>query len=193
MKKSILFSGIIVIALLVVIGGLWMIQGKSLMTSSFSPHNYAVIKTNKGDIEIQLFNDKAPNMTENFQKLAEAGKYNTTIFHRVINGFMIQGGDYEYSNGTGGQAWNGQYLPDEIVPGLSHVRGMVSMANKGPNTNGSQFFIVQRDALFLDGHYSIFGQVVSGMDIVDQIAQVPTDKMDKPLEPITIQEVTLKD
>ena len=192
MKKSFIVPGIIIVALIVIAGGLWIINGKNLMTSTFNQGNFAVLKTNKGDIEIKLYYDKAPIMSENFAKLASDGKYNNTIFHRVINGFMIQGGDYEYSNGTGGKAWDGSFLADEIVPGLSHVRGTVSMANKGPNTNGSQFFIVQKDALFLDGRYSIFGEVVSGMDIVDQIAQVPTDGTDKPMEPITIQEVILK-
>ena len=111
---------------------------------------------------------------------------------RVIDGFMIQGGDYEFANGTGGASYWGDELEDEFSPNLSHVRGAVSMANRGPNTNGSQFFIVQKDAPFLDGRHSIFGQVTKGMDVVDKIATTKADMSDRPLEEIIIERVTLQ-
>ena len=151
----------------------------------------ATIKTNFGDIKIQLHPEQAPKMVENFQKLAQAGKYDGVPFHRVIDGFMIQGGDFENQNGTGGTSWTGKDLTDEFSDDLSHVRGAVSMANRGPNTNGSQFFIVQADASFLDGRHSIFGQVVEGMEVVDQIAKLKTDLDDRPLEKAEIESVEI--
>lgn len=151
------------------------------------------LNTTQGDIVIQLFSDKAPEMTKNFLTLAKEGKYDNTIFHRVIEGFMIQGGDYENFNGTGGKAYNGGTLDDEIASDLSHVRGMVSMANRGPDTNGSQFFIVHQDATYLDGNYSIFGQVTDGMNVVDAIAETDTDINDRPMEDIKINSVEIKE
>jgi len=169
-----------------------LFSGKFLMTSILTgDKQFAVLETSVGDISIRLNHGKTPAIAKNFQEIARSGKYNNTIFHRVINGFMIQGGDYENSNGTGGTAWTGDLLPDEIVPEVSHVRGMVSMANRGPDTNGSQFFIVQKDAPFLDGRYSLFGEVVRGMEIVDQIASVATDANDRPLQPIVIEKIQL--
>lgn len=152
----------------------------------------AVLKTNMGDIEMQLFHDKAPTMAKNFVILSEKDKYDNTIFHRVIKGFMIQGGDFQNYNGTGGKSYTGGYLEDEIDSSLSHKRGMVSMANRGPNTNGSQFFIVHKDSQFLDGDYSIFGQVISGMDVVDAIANQKTNTNDRPLKDVVIKDVVLK-
>jgi cyclophilin family peptidyl-prolyl cis-trans isomerase len=151
----------------------------------------ATLKTNYGDIKIKLNYEAAPTIAENFATLAQAGKYDNTIFHRVIEGFMIQGGDYENHNGTGGQSSTGEYLKDEFSPDLSHTRGAVSMANKGPNTNGSQFFIVHEDATFLDGRHSIFGTVVEGMDTVDKIATAETDLKDAPLERVIIESVIM--
>lgn len=153
----------------------------------------AVIKTNKGDIAITLYADKTPKTVENFVGLAKEGKYDNTIFHRVIENFMIQGGDYENRNGTGGQSIWGKPFEDEIVPGLSHVRGSLSMANAGPGTNGSQFFIVHApETSYLDGRHTVFGQVTSGMEVVDAMAKVDTDLMDKPLEDIIIESIELK-
>lgn len=142
-----------------------------------------------GTIIIQLQPDAAPKNAKNVYDLAAAGKYDGTLFHRVIEGFMIQGGDYENGNGTGGQAFTGGTLNDEINPAYSHVRGTVAMANRGPNTNGSQFYIVQQDSTFLDGGYTIIGKVVSGMDTVDAIAAVETGAADRPVQDVTITAV----
>jgi len=148
--------------------------------------------TSMGTIKLHLFTDLTPEISKNFVTLAEEGYYDGLIFHRVIDGFMIQGGDPS-GNGTGGRSYLGAgiNIDDEIAPGLSHVRGALSMANRGPNTNGSQFFIVQADSTFLDGSYSLFGQVYEGMDIVDMIAKVEKDANDKPLTPITIDQVAV--
>jgi len=191
MKKTPILIGIGVVLL---VGILYFTGLGQQLTASVVSQNAvsATIHTNFGNIKIKLAHDEAPNLAENFQRLAEAGKYNGTIFHRVINGFMIQGGDFENSDGTGGVSWRGYDLPDEFSPNLSHVRGAVSMANRGPDTNGSQFFIVQKDAKFLDGRHSIFGQVVDGMSVVDKIAESKTDLNDRPLEKIQVSKVTLE-
>ncbi|HEY5713844.1 MAG TPA: peptidylprolyl isomerase [Candidatus Gracilibacteria bacterium] len=144
------------------------------------------LQTTQGDIKIKLFTEEAPKNAENFYALAKGGKYNDTIFHRVIDGFMIQGGDYENADGTGGRAYKALYLADEFSEKLSHKRGMVSMANKGPDTNASQFFIVQKDSTFLDGRHTIFGEVVEGMEVVDAIAKARVDEQDRPVREIKI-------
>lgn len=163
-----------------------------LTTSLFqsSKPQIVTLHTNVGDIKIKLFRDEAPNIAENFYQLAKAGRYDDTAFHRVIKGFIIQGGDYENGDGTGGAAYNGKYLEDEISENLSHVRGAISMANRGPNTNGSQFFIVHEDAQFLDGRHTIFGQVVSNMSVIDRIARIRTDLTDRPVEPVVIESIS---
>lgn len=166
-----------------------------LSTSTFndpSMKKTALLQTNKGDIKIELFHDKAPTIAKNFVVLSEQDKYDNTIFHRVIENFMIQGGDFENFNGTGGKSYTGSFLPDEIAPDLSHTRGMVSMANRGPNTNGSQFFIVHKDSTFLDGNYSIFGRVLEGMEVVDAIAEMKTNANDRPLEDVVLKKVILE-
>lgn len=150
------------------------------------------LQTNLGDITIKLYREKTPKTAENFYQLARTGKYNETIFHRVIENFMIQGGDFENSNGTGGESFLGGYFEDEFAEGLSNVRGAISMANRGPNTNGSQFFIVHKDASFLDGRHTVFGHVIDGMDTVDAIAIQKTNMLDAPLETIKILNVILK-
>ncbi len=147
---------------------------------------YVTLKTNQGEIKIRVYRKGTPELSRNFLTLVEQEKYDNTVFHRVIDGFMIQGGDFENFDGTGGTSYRGEYLPDEFVDHLSHLRGAVSMANKGPNTNGSQFFIVQKDAQYLDGRHSIFGKVIEGMEIVDLISKVQTDENDSPIEPVTI-------
>ena len=150
------------------------------------------LKTNFGDITLKLYPSKAPRTVENFVGLAKKGKYDETIFHRVIPDFMIQGGDFQHSDGTGGHSlWMGMF-DDEIHPDLSHIRGVISMANRGPNTNGSQFFIVVKDALHLDGKHSIFGQVVEGMEVVDQISLAETNLFDRPSESVVINAVLIK-
>lgn len=168
-----------------------------------TPNTHVVFKTTKGDIELELFTDRMPVTTGNFLKLAREGFYNGTKFHRVIEGFMIQGGDPNSEGadasqyGTGGPGYT---IEDEFVEGLSNVRGTISMANTGqPNSGGSQFFINLADNTFLDfdkqpltSRHPVFGRVVGGMEIVDAIAQVPTSERDVPLEPVVITEVVVQ-
>ena len=156
----------------------------------------AIIKTNKGDITIKLETEKAPETAKNFIELAKADKYDGVIFHRVINDFMIQTGDFENGNGTGGHSYKGPgtSLKDEFGEGLEHTVGAVSMANSGPNTGGSQFFIVQAEegTHYLNGMHAIFGYVTDGMDVVNEIAEVETAGADKPVEDVIIEDVILK-
>lgn len=148
----------------------------------------AVIETNKGTIEIELYADKAPNTVANFVELAEKGFYNGVIFHRVIDGFMIQGGD-PTGTGMGGP---GYQIPDEFGDGLKHnSEGILSMANAGPNTGGSQFFITLDKTPWLDGKHAVFGKVKKGMDVVKEIGHVDTDFQDRPLEKIVMEKVTI--
>lgn len=153
----------------------------------------AVMETNMGTIEIQLFEDKAPKTVENFAGLAEKGYYNGVIFHRVIDKFMIQGGD-PTGTGRGGESlWGGKF-EDEFHPDLKHDEpGVLSMANAGPNTNGSQFFITVIPTPWLDGKHSVFGKVINGMDVVYAISKVETSKPgDKPLKDVVLENVTIE-
>lgn len=142
-----------------------------------------VLKTSKGNITIEVDADKAPKAATNFVTLAKLGYYNGLTFHRVIPGFMIQGGD-PTGDGTGGASIFGDTFEDEISD-LQFDRGVVAMANRGPNTNGSQFFITTAATPWLQGHYTIFGKVIAGMDAVDAISNVQRDSNDKPLTPVT--------
>ena len=153
------------------------------------PNRHAIIETTMGTIDIELFEDKAPLTTANFIKLAEQGYYDGIIFHRVIPGFMIQTGD---PTGTGaGDA--GYKIKDEFHPDLKHDKaGIVSMANAGPNTGSSQFFITHKATTWLDNKHAVFGQVVEGQDIVDAIGNVETNSRDKPLEDVVMNKVTIK-
>jgi cyclophilin family peptidyl-prolyl cis-trans isomerase len=145
------------------------------------------LQTNKGAIEFELFDDDAPKTVENFLKLARDGFYDGVIFHRVIPDFMIQGGD---PTGTG-RGGPGYQFEDEFNDNKV-VRGALAMANAGPNTNGSQFFIVTAEATpWLDGKHTVFGRVTNGMDVVDEIENVDTDANDKPREDVTIERVEL--
>lgn len=149
----------------------------------------AILNTNRGAIEVEFFDDDAPNTVENFRKLAADGFYDGLIFHRVIRDFMIQGGCPE-GTGTGGP---GYQFEDEFNPNKI-IRGALAMANAGPNTNGSQFFIVTTPtAEWLDGKHTVFGKVIEGMDVVDEIETSPTDGHDKPLEDQKIESITLLD
>ena len=149
----------------------------------------AVFETNHGTFEIELFEDKAPITVKNFIDLAEKGFYDGLIFHRVIDGFMIQGGDPS-GMGTGGP---GYVIPDEFHKDLKHdSEGVLSMANAGPNTGGSQFFITLAATPWLDGHHSVFGKVVKGMDVVREIGKVDTDFQDKPLAKVVMEKVTIR-
>ena len=126
-----------------------------------------------------------------FKALAKAGRYDKTIFHRVIKNFMIQGGDYTKFNGTGGQSAFGEEFDLEISDYLRNTAGSVAMANRGPGTNGSQFYINQVDNGYLDGNYTVFAQVYEGMDVVNDIAGVKTDYNDKPVSDVILESVEL--
>ena len=147
-----------------------------------------VIETTMGTIEGELYDDKAPNTVKNFTDLAKKGFYDGIIFHRVIPDFMIQTGD-PTGTGTGGPGYE---FRDEFNQKLHHDKpGVLSMANSGPNTNGSQFFITEVPTPWLDNKHSIFGQVTKGMDIVKSIAHAPADSNDKPLTMISMKKVTV--
>ncbi len=159
------------------------------------PNPVVTLETNQGPIEIELFMDKTPITAGNFLKLAQEGYYDTTKFHRVIDGFMIQGGDPNSKGDDAsmyGRGGPGYTIKDEFAPGLSNTRGTLSMANAGPNTGGSQFFINLVPNTFLDGKHAVFGQVISGMDIADKISLVPRNDRDVPLDPVVITKVTVK-
>ena len=148
----------------------------------------ATMSTSEGDITIELFEDDAPKTVENFRKLAQDGFYDGLTFHRVIPDFMSQGGCPE-GTGTGGP---GYQFEDEFNE-HAVVRGALAMANAGPNTNGSQFFIVTADSCpHLDGKHTVFGEVTGGMDIVDKIQSVTTDGRDMPVEPVGITLLTVE-
>lgn len=182
----------------------------------------AIMKTNYGEIRIRLFTQLAPKTVENFVTHAKEGYYNGLIFHRVINDFMIQGGD-PTGTGMGGESIWGDSFEDEFNTSLHNLRGALSMANAGPNTNGSQFFVVQAKTVsddmldqlrmadekyyptsciegyeklggtpWLDYHHSVFGQVYEGMDTVDAIAGVKVDFQNKPLNDAVIEEITIE-
>lgn len=156
----------------------------------------AVLETNKGTIKFELLEEDAPKTTENFRLLAEKEYYNGVIFHRVIENFMIQGGD-PLGEGYGGEsAWGGKF-DDEIDSGSplysgQYMKGTVAMANAGPNTNGSQFFIMHVDYP-LPPSYTKFGRVIEGQDVVDEIAVVETNPSDKPLEPVVMEKVYIEE
>jgi peptidyl-prolyl cis-trans isomerase A (cyclophilin A) len=184
-----------------VLAGLF-IDARALSQDKKAPV-YAILKTSMGDIVIQLYEEKAPKTVANFVELATGAKewtdpksrekvkralYNGTIFHRVIPGFMIQGGD-PLGNGTGGPGYR---FEDEFHQDLKHSKpGILSMANAGPNTNGSQFFITDKATPWLDGKHSVFGEVIKGQNIVDAIANVPRDFRDRPVKDVVIQELVI--
>lgn len=158
-------------------------------TAAEAKRQTATFETSMGTFKIELFNDLAPKTVKNFTDLAEKGFYDGIIFHRVIEKFMIQGGCPQ-GTGMGGP---GHTIPDEFGKGLKHDKpGMLSMANAGPNTGGSQFFITLVPTPWLDGKHAIFGQVVEGMDIVEKIGKVPTDSRDRPLQKVIINKLTIK-
>ena len=153
----------------------------------------AVFDTSAGVFKAVLFSTEAPQAVQNFTTLAQQGFYNGLTFHRVIPGFMIQGG-CPLGNGTGGPGWNikGEFAANGVNNPLKHTRGVISMARSmNPNSAGSQFFIMHQDAPHLDGQYAAFGKVVAGMDVVDKIAAVRTDWNDKPTTPVKMKTVEL--
>ena len=155
----------------------------------------ATIHTNKGDIVIEFLEGQAPNTVANFSKLAKEAFYDGTKFHRVIRDFMIQGGDPLTKDdgmsdrwGTGGP---GYQFADEISLSNKNDRGTIAMANAGPNTNGSQFFINVSDNNFLDGKHTVFGRVITGMDVVTEIERTSVSTNDRPMEPVVIEKVEI--
>lgn len=144
------------------------------------------LETSMGVIVLELYNDHAPKTCRNFATLIQRGYYNNCIFHRIINDFMIQGGD-PTGTGRGGSSIYGEKFADEIHPALKHTgAGVLSMANSGPNTNGSQFFITLAPTPWLDGKHTIFGRVASGMKVVQRMGLVRTGADDKPTEDVKI-------
>lgn len=178
----------------------------------------AVIKTNKGDITVKLFDERTPKTVKNFVELAKKGYYDGIIFHRVIPNFMIQGGD-PTGSGMGGESIYGAKFEDEFTPDLFNLRGALSMANAGPNTNGSQFFIVTMNQVpadmisqlsaagfpseiveaykehggtpWLDQKHTVFGHVVNGLEVAEEIEKVDRNAMDKPLEDVVIETIEI--
>ena len=149
----------------------------------------AVFSTSMGDFEVKLATDYAPKTSENFIKLVQKGFYDGLVFHRVIDNFMIQGGDPN-GNGTGGPGYT---IQDEFSSKLLHDGpGVISMANRGPNTGGSQFFITLRECSWLNGKHAVFGKVTKGMDVVYKIGKVKTDANDKPVEDVVIKKITIE-
>ncbi len=152
-------------------------------------NSVAKFETTKGNFTIELAEDKAPITTKNFIDLVNKKFYDGLIFHRVIDGFMIQGGDPN-GNGRGGPGYK---IPDEFHPDLKHnAPGVISMANAGPNTGGSQFFITLAPTPHLDQKHAVFGKVIAGLDVVQAIGKVKTGSMDKPVEDVVIQKITIE-
>lgn len=187
------------------------------LTAATAAGPTATIKTNHGDIKVRLFPEQAPKTVENFMTLAKQGYYNGIIFHRVIPDFMIQGGD-PTGTGMGGESSFGHEFEDEFSNELFNLNGALSMANAGPNTNGSQFFIVSNENVpaqmmgqmkqasypeeiieayknggtpWLDHRHSVFGQVIEGMDVVQEISKVNRDASDKPHEDVVMNSVEI--
>ncbi|MDK2971828.1 MAG: hypothetical protein PWP23_1583 [Candidatus Sumerlaeota bacterium] len=152
-------------------------------------NSIVTMETSKGTIKIRLFDDKVPNTTKNFKDLIAKGYYDGLVFHRVIKDFMLQGGCPK-GTGTGGPGYT---FDDEFHPDLKHTKpGILSMANAGPNTNGSQFFITTVPTPWLDNRHSVFGEVIEGMDVVKAIEATKTGPNDRPVEDITMKKVTVE-
>ena len=150
---------------------------------------------NGGVMELELYHEKAPLTVKNFEKLVNSGFYDGLGFHRIIPGFMIQGGDPK-GNGTGGPGWHikGEFKSNGVNNDLKHTRGVISMARAAdPDSAGSQFFIMHKDAPHLDGKYAAFGKLTSGYDVLAQLESVATDSNDKPIEPVTIKYIRVVD
>jgi cyclophilin family peptidyl-prolyl cis-trans isomerase len=147
-------------------------------------------ETSMGEFRAELFEDKAPITTKNFADLVEKGFYDGVVFHRVIDGFMIQGGDPQ-GTGRGGPGYT---IRDEFHPALKHDgKGVLSMANAGPNTGGSQFFVTLAATPWLDNKHAVFGKVIDGMDVVDSIGKTRTGSGDRPVQEVVMEKVTLEE
>jgi peptidylprolyl isomerase len=161
----------------------------AVVASLFGANPKAVIHTNQGDITLELYPDIAPKAVKNFLELSKRGYYNGVIFHRVIKNFMIQGGD-PTGTGRGGESIYGHVFENEYKPNVVFDKpGLLAMANRGPNTNGSQFFITVRPTPWLNGGYTIFGKVIKGFDVVQKINNTPVDAQDRPLSKQVIKSI----
>ena len=184
-NKNYIIAAVIIIAILLYVN-----------MPSKTMNKIAVFETNQGTFKIQLFEDKAPITAGNFIKLAESGFYDGTRFHRVIANFMIQGGDPLSKDVSMKNRWGtgnpGYYIKDEFGSGLRNDKGTISMANSGPNTGGSQFFINVANNNFLDGKHPVFGKVIEGYDIVEKISNVKTNADDKPVNDVIINKITIE-
>ncbi len=206
---------IIIVLLLVIVFGIWSFarmgddnsllgettlldnQGDELITNVDEKKvMQATLNTNKGDIVIEFFGDKTPNTVANFTKLAGEGFYDGVKFHRVIKGFMIQSGDPLTKDDSKMDIWGkgdpGYKFADEIGADNKNEIGTIAMANSGPDTNGSQFFINLAPNNFLDGKHTVFGKIISGMDIVKEIENTPTGQNDRPIDAVIIKSIKLK-
>lgn len=169
---------------------------KSKFENLTTQYTQAVFNTNQGSFTIKFYNEKAPLTVNNFLNLANLGFYNNVKFHRIISNFMIQGGDQFTKDDSMSSRWGtggpGYAIADEFGEGLTNAIGTISMANSGPNSGGSQFFINVANNSFLDGKHAVFGEVVEGMAIVNKLAQSSVDSSDRPVSPVVIQSITLK-
>ena len=172
------------------------VEMNAVSTSEYAQENDPIVTIemeNGGQMVLQLYPAAAPNTVANFVELAQSGYYNGLTFHRVIPGFMVQGGDPE-GTGMGGPGYSikGEFAGNGVENNISHKRGVISMARSSmPDSAGSQFFIMHADANYLDGQYAAFGEVLSGIEVVDEIAAVTTDSADKPLEDVVIKSITV--
>lgn len=175
-------------ALMLFLMGIGAAEAKAQGGEGNVANRFAIFATSEGTFTVELFEDKAPLTTKNFIDLAEKGFYDGLIFHRVIDGFMIQGGD-PTGTGMGGPGYE---IPDEFHPDLKHDgEGVLSMANAGPNTGGSQFFVTLAATPWLNGHHAVFGKVVRGMEVVKKIGKVDCDFGDRPLVEVVMKKVTI--
>src|SRR3989344_7184755 len=195
------YASILIVVLVIVLGIWFFMHDREVETINNNLNNInkpmnAILHTNKGDITIEFFETQAPNTVANFVKLSGSGFYNGVKFHRVIKGFMIQGGDPISKDdskmalwGTGGPGYK---FADELGPDNRNDVGTLAMANSGPNTNGSQFFINVAANNFLDGKHTVFGRVIAGMEVVVAIENTPPGEGDRPESPVVINSISLK-
>ena len=191
-QQEVIFIMHKILVLLIVAAIFLMLSVPAFADEEASPAKrpVAAFTTSMGNFRIELYSDLAPITVNNFVDLAKKGFYDGVIFHRVIDKFMIQGGD-PTGTGMGGP---GYHIPDEFGEGLKHnAKGILSMANAGPNTGGSQFFITLVPTPWLDGHHAIFGHVIEGMDVVEAIGHTKTGRQDRPVKDVVIQSIAIEE
>lgn len=190
MKKSLVLMAFLVVSAILFLAGKNLAQGEEKFAMPKNP--VMVMETNEGTLEIKLLPEVAPKACENFIRLAEKGYYNGLIFHRVIENFMVQGGD-PTGTGRGGESIWGKPFADEVTSKVSFDKvGLLAMANSGPSTNGSQFFITVAKTPWLNMKHTIFGEVSKGYDVVEKISRCAVDSQDKPLREKKIVKLYLK-